>query len=81
LVPGEPLKPYRPERIVSTDGTDAARIIALLRQAGPSSPRTIAAAINQTRISTYRRLTALVAAGQVTATGKTRNVKYAAISA
>jgi DNA-binding MarR family transcriptional regulator len=81
LVPGEPLKPLRSERIVSADATDADRIIALLRQAGPSSPREIGAAMNLSRVTTYRRLTAMVVAGQVTATGHTHNVKYSAVSA
>ena len=47
-------------------------------QAGPTALRKIGAAMNLARVSIYRRLTELVAAGQVTATGNTRNVKYAA---
>lgn len=80
LVEGEPLKPHRPERVAAADATDAERIIALLRAAGPTTPREIGASMNLSRVSTYRRLTALLAAGQVTATGHTRNAKYAAIS-
>jgi hypothetical protein len=78
---GEPLKPYRPERRTSADVSDTERIIALLRASGPTAPRAIGAAMNLSRVSIYRRLTEMVTAGQVTATGNTRNVKYAAISA
>ena len=81
LVEGAPLKTFRAERSTSADATDTAKIIALLREAGPTAPREIGAAMNLSRVSIYRRLTEMVAAGQVTATGNTRNVKYAAISA
>lgn len=80
LVVGEALKPYRLQRNSAPVPSDAERIIALLREAGPTTPRAIGAALNLSKVSTYRRLTTLIAAGQVSATGNTRNVKYSAIA-
>lgn len=78
LIEGEPLKAYRGERKGPADAPDTEKIIALLRSNGPASPREISAAMNLSRVTTYRRLGELVAAGQVTATGSTRSVRYTA---
>jgi DNA invertase Pin-like site-specific DNA recombinase len=77
LVEGETLKPLRPAQKGVEEKSDNERIIALLRAAGPTTPREIGAATNLSRITIYRRLNALAATGQIAATGNTRNVRYA----
>lgn len=79
LVPGEPLKTFRLSEQSHSAESGVDRIIALLRQSGPLAPRKIAAEIQLSRASTYRKLAELATAGKVVCTGKTRNSAYAAI--
>lgn len=76
LVEGEPLRRSPRERAPDPGVSDTEKIIALLRQRGPTSPREIGAAMNMSRASIYRRLSILESAGQVAVTGNTRSVKY-----
>jgi DNA invertase Pin-like site-specific DNA recombinase len=58
---------------------DDARIVAYLKKHGTSFPRFVRVSLGLSRMTTYRRLTELVASGKVVAVGRTRNTAYAAI--
>ncbi len=80
LVPDAPLVVRRERPTPAAQESDAERIIALLRKAGAAQRGQIAAAMNFTPMTAYRRMCELVAAGKVATTGKGRGLKYSAVS-